>query len=197
MKRLLAAALALFAAATAQAGPISWDISWTASPAILTAGSSSKIVVTPGSDSGPSDPGEVVSTPAAFFTYSSKATTPDTFTAKAFDLTAKVTDTASGLSQNLTFHLQFDGGLSSSGQSLNLTFPSGDQVTGVLGGHVYHVQLGEFSPPPSYPQNRFVPGVLVASVTAGQVPEPGTLLLAALAAPALGLACRRRRRPAA
>jgi hypothetical protein len=138
-----------------------------------------------------------VSTPAAFFLYSSKATTPDTFVGKIFDLTAKVTDTASGLSQNLTFTLQLDGGLSKSGQTLHLTFPSGDQATGVLGGHVYHLQLGQFSPPPSYPQNRFVPGVLVASVTAGQVPEPGTLLLAALAAPALGLASRRRRRAAA
>jgi hypothetical protein len=197
---LLAVALALLAAGAAQAGPISWDISWTSRTGAVSSGTS-KIKVLGGADSGPTDPGEVAPTSAAFLTYSSKSAAANSFTGKSFDLTAKVTDTDSGMSQNLTFTLNLDGGLSKSGQTISVTFSSAEQVTGVLGTHVYHVQLTSYTAPPFYPTNPFVPGVVLATVTSvnkpEKLPEPGTLLLAGLALPTLGLAGWRRRRAAA
>jgi len=209
MKRLsvplLVSALTVFVGGTVRADPIPWEVSWSPSVASISPdkGKASKITLFGGSDSSSGNLNQPVFTAAAFtlYTSSAPADTPDTFTKKTFDLKVTVTDSTSGQSQDLTFKLEFDGTLSKRGQKLKLsTVPSDPQFTNPLGGHLYRARITSYKPPPFYPRDPFFPGVIMASVTVadlpkqGENPEPSSLILAAMAAPGLGLLYWRRRR---
>jgi hypothetical protein len=201
---LLCATLTLLLVGSAvRADPIPWDVTWTPSTGSIAPdkGTASKITLVGNSDSGAGNLNQPVNTAAAFVSYFSTSEALDSFTKKTFDLKVKVTDTTSGQSDTLTFKLQFDGGLSKSKSTLKLSpVPSTPLFTNPLGGHIYRVRITSYTPPPFYPQNRFVPGVIMATVTVADLPkpagapEPSTLLLAGLAAPVLGATLWRRRK---
>jgi hypothetical protein len=208
MKRssLFCATLALFVnVGLVRADPTSWSVTWTPSTGTIAPdkGSTSKISLTGNSDSGSSNLNQTVYTTAVFVQYSSTAAAnmADTFTKKTFDLTATLTDTASGKSQDLTFKLQFDGNLSRSGTTLKLTtLPSDPLFTDPLGGHIYRVRVSYYIAP-SYPPTIQNPigraGVIVGTVTVVDpkgMPEPSTLVLSGLAAPLVAVYWRRRKK---
>lgn len=200
--------LLLFTRVAVLADFIEWSYAWSRSPLVVAAdgegtGGISLATATDGQAVGNS---EIVA--LNLTTFSSAAGTIDLFTAKAYRLTLELTDQQSGATGALTFQGQFNGTLTTTAAFISNTFTGATTQTLPLGGNLYTVALGPYSPPG--PPGDSSSGALSATVSVSALPaappvqdtpEPSGLLLAGLGLGFLGLGCcwraRRARRIAA
>jgi len=118
---------------------------------------------------------------------SASAGTPDTFN-QTVGVNLHLTDGPSGASTTVTIPLLVSGNLSRAGHSPNfITVPTVPIVV-PLGEDVYTIQLSK-GPAPTFTGEGQGQSVIRATISAAPVgvPEPTSLVLAALAVPALGL----------
>jgi hypothetical protein len=173
---LLAAAVLLVAGAPARADYIPWSYSFSASPGTVTSNDGSASVAIAGTSGQES---------LSFNGLLAAQLTASGATNALF------TDIASQASADLSYAGAF------SGTTFNLTnkIPNPSHTV-TLGNHGYTVNLGEFVPPTSGKAGGFSANVVVTgpSVPVSQVPEPASLLLAALGGSAVGLRAWWRRR---
>jgi hypothetical protein len=124
---------------------------------------------------------------------------PDTFTHANFSFSLVLTDLASHQSATTTFSGFFSGSISQTSSNVLATYTAPLSRTFTLGGHVYTVNLGNYSPPG--PPDASNAGSISAHVAVdeftppgggpgptGNAPEPSTLLLSALGLSSLGMA---------
>lgn len=182
----------------ARADLIQWSYNWSRSPDEVFADSpgTGKITLT---DEGLRDAigsSDIVATNIRAYS-SASPETPDNFTAKPYALALYLLDHASGVSSTLTFSGQFDGTLSALSSNIKNTFTNAVTQSIVLGNDRYTATIGAYTPPG--PTGASTTGSISAHATVTveaiirDVPEPGTLTLAALALPVLGAAAWRRR----
>jgi hypothetical protein len=120
---------------------------------------------------------------------------PDHFTDRPYSFIVLVRDRESGILGAATFSGAFNGTLSGTTAAITNTWTSPTTQTLHLGHHLYDISITQFAAP-STPGSD--PGFIRLKVNVHHNPEPGSLLLAAFALPAAGLAWRRRRaKPAA
>jgi hypothetical protein len=104
-------------------------------------------------------------------------------------------DTSSGASGTLAFTGQFDGTLTAASSNIANTFTGKLTQSIVLGGNLYTVTMGSFTPPRPPGENNSGSINAHASVsvqTAFVTPEPGGFVLAGIAVPFLSIALWRR-----
>jgi hypothetical protein len=201
---IVAIALLFLSQASARADLISWSYNWEPNATKITAdgGGSGHLTLTDEPSRSATGLSNTLITNLRTF---STATTsnPDTFTHADYSFTLHLQDSASNATADLKFTGFFGGTLAanSAGIKLNPTSPTTQQVT--LGGNVYTVALGTYSPPgPPGDANAGSLNAVVSVAPAGGggtisgsgTPEPGSLLLAGLALPWLGLTAWRQRR---
>jgi hypothetical protein len=181
-----AALVVLSACSQARADFIGWSYSWTRSPSVVSAdgNGTGKIFLTPtsGHAMGTSDIGAVSITTAS----SATATNPDTFTNKSYSLTVNLTDDASHATGSLTFAGSLNGTVSATSTNLTTTFGSPLVQSMVLGMNSYTVSLN-LPPGPSSTLGGIGAHVVVGPTQVKNTPEPTSLVLAGLGAPALAL----------
>jgi hypothetical protein len=132
---------------------------------------------------------------ATNLTTSSKApaTAPDQFTNKTYSLNLTIQDTASGKSHTFTFNGQLNGSLTATTSNLANTFVGPTTLQWTLGNHLYTVAIGPYVPPGAPGTSNAGSISARALVTVQTLPEPSSLLMAALGGGLLGLRRWRRR----
>jgi hypothetical protein len=203
--------LAVFAALAfgpgrAHASFVSWSYNWTPSALALPADvpGSGGLSLTNEPTKNADGTSDVVVTNIRGFSSASRST-PDKFTHAAYSFTLVLTDLASGQSAHMTFSGFFSGTMSATSANIANTFSSVVAAAPVtLGGHVYTVTMGNYSPPG--PPTASNAGSISAHVGVDEVPdgggggggggasapEPSTLLLACCGLSGLGLTGWRR-----
>jgi hypothetical protein len=181
---------------------IPWSYNWEANATKIAAdgGGSGFLTLTDQPSQPASGPSNTLTTDVTKLQAFSTATTsnPDTFTHADYSFTLHLQDTASKAMGDLKFTGFFSGTLSANSADikLNSTSPTTQHIT--LGGNVFTVSLGTFSPPgaPGSPNAGSLQAVVsvAASDPTSSTPEPASLLLAGLALPCLGLTTWRQRR---
>lgn len=207
MRRYLGTALAvvvvgLTLAAEARADLVNWSYSWSpdSSWVVSDNGESSLSLSSEGSSAATGN-SYVVATQLSSLS-STPAGTPDTFTAKVYGLTLTLTDVSSSANGTLHFTGEFGGALSASNAKITNAFTGQTTQTIILGANLYTVTIGPFVPPgPPGSGNAGGIGAFVTVAPTGNanpasVPEPSSLILAALGM-AAGWAARRRLRDVA
>ncbi len=196
----LSATALLFAAASAQTAQVEWTYNWSRQPVDIISSDvsgTSRISLTDeplGDADGNSD---IVATNLRTFS-DAPNTNPNVFTDAGYRLTLRLTDDTSGESGTLNFDGTVSGTLSRNRANISNSFvgPTTGELT--LGGNVYSVTIGPYSPPgPPGIQNA---GSIAATVTVRPVddddttntPEPSAMLLSCLGLSVLGMASWRK-----
>jgi hypothetical protein len=194
----IALVILLAGAAPARADLILWNYDWSRSPTDVFADApgNSYIALTDEQIKSAVGDSDIVATNLR--TYSTAPPSePDTFTAKPYVLSLFLQDVASGMSGTLVFTGQFDGTLSSLSANIKNTFTGKTTQSIQLGNNIYTASVGPYAPPgPTDATNAgsiSAHAMVTVQSVIQDVPEPGTLVLAGLAAPA-GLMWWRRRR---
>lgn len=191
----LAASLALPAAATADQIP--WQYNWGRSPTQVNADAPGTGYITLTDESLKSAEGEtdiVATNLKAYSTATSAA--PDVFTNKSYTLSLYLRDSNSGVDTTLTFTGVLNGKLTARSANIRNTFTGETTQTVNLGGNIYTVTMNSYVPPanPGAGNSGAIGAhATVTVITLEQLPEPGTLALAAGGAVLLA-AFRRRRK---
>jgi hypothetical protein len=203
----LAATLILARPTPALAEPM-WSYSWQVDPTVLPTQTGGVVLtaLSPGSSDLTSLTVDVASV-SLFKSLDPSATESLSAAGLGFSLLLK--NETTGDSTDLTFGGSLSGSFSDSGVSLSAAFNPAQ--TAVLGGTMFSVQLTSFDPPglPGLGVNGTIRAQFSLSTAVEeppvneppvneppvQAPEPGSLLLAALAVPCLWAARRRRSRP--
>jgi hypothetical protein len=182
----------------ARAEFIPWSYNWSRSPAEIHADApgTSRITLTDESVRSAVGDSNIVATNLRTFS-SALPGSPDRFTAKSYQLTLNLTDTASRQTGLMVFTGEIDGWVSALNSSLTNQFTGETTQSIVLGSNRYTATIGGFSPPG--PPGSVNAGSIAAFVqmkvdAVVPMPEPGTLVLSALGAALLAGAHRRRRR---
>jgi hypothetical protein len=185
-----------------QASFVSWSYNWTPSALALPADvpGSGGLSLTNEPTKNADGTSDVVVTNIRGFSSASRSA-PDKFTRAAYTFTLVLTDLASGQSAHMAFSGFFSGTMSATSANIANTFTGVTSASAVtLGGHVYTVTMGNYSPPG--PPTASNAGSISAHVgvdetpnqpppeppPAGQAPEPSTLLLSCLGLSGLGMA---------
>lgn len=189
----IALALLLLVNAPARADLIPWSYNWepSATKVVADGGGTGHLTLTDEPSKSASGLSNTIITNLRAF---STATTdnPDTFTHANYNFTLQLQDATSKATGSVSFSGFFSGTLTANNANikLNPTSPTSQQIT--LGGNVYTVTLGTYSPPG--PPGASNAGSLNATVsvapsggTISSAPEPSSLLLIGLAMPCLGL----------
>lgn len=195
---LLLAACGLGLVPTVQAEQIAFTYAWSVQPSpVFASGTGSVTVIAAPNGPATYDTTSALPTyiPAAELTTTSSATSPpDTFNTP-FNLKLTLTDTASSLSDELTFSGTLAGTLTMDSSTLTSTFSSPLTKTLILGDFTYSVTIGPTLVNIPGPGSS-TPALIDARVTVErndtpvqETPEPGSLLLGATAI--LGFAARR------
>jgi hypothetical protein len=212
--RLLMTALAWLLGATsaARADLLGWSYDWDRSPISVSADGQGTGTINLATNPGGHIVGDSNIVAVNLNTASSAtAGAPDTFTNKPYSLTMTLTDGATQASGQVTFAGHFDGTLTATSASIKNTFDGDTTKTLQVGNDIFTVSIGSYTPPGA--PNSVLTGSISAFVSvvqpvpviggplppvplppAAHAPEPSTLVLAVLAVPLWGLACRRRRR---
>jgi hypothetical protein len=195
----IASLLPLLAAGAARASLVPWSYNWEPNTAaVLSDNGLSKITMKDepsGTAVGTSD---IVATNLKVVS-SADPNNPDTFTAKAYTLTVKLTDSNSHTTGSLAFTGAFNGTVSSQSSNLTNTFTGAVTQSIVLGGNTYTVTIGPFTPPgpPSASNFGSISATALVSVSRGgggqNSPEPTTMALAGLGLACVGLVSWKRR----
>jgi hypothetical protein len=187
---LLAVPALLVVGAPARADFIPWSYSFSASPNPVTSDNGSAQVTF-----APTSGQESLSFNGLLAAHLSAAgPADDAFSGRGYTMTMHLTDLASGAATDLSWAGAFSGN-SPFNLANKVAVPS-QAVT--LGQHQYTVSLGNFAPPTSGKAGQLGVNVVVVgtSVPVNNVPEPASLLLAALGGSAVGLRAWWRRRGA-
>jgi hypothetical protein len=185
---LLAVVAVLSAGASARADFIPWIYTFTASPNPVTSSDGSASVTLAGTWGRES----LSFNGLLAANLSAAGSSGATFSNRGYTLTMTLNDFASGSWTDL----KFAGTLSGTGPfALTNKFTNPSQTV-TLGQHQYTVTLGAFTPPTAGQPGKISADVVVTgpSVSPNQVPEPASLLLAALGGSAVGLRAWWRRR---
>src|SRR5262249_18781221 len=150
---------------------IGWSYDWSRSP--LSVGADGKgtgsvdLAVNPGGTVSGNSTITVVN-----LSTSSAATsaTPDTFTAKPYALTLRLTDGPSQASRQLTFAGHFDGSLSATSAAIKNTFDGPTTQTLQLGNDTFTVSVGPYTAPGA--PNATLSGGISAFVSVNGAPTP-------------------------
>ena len=188
-----AAARADLIDAAARADLIAWSEHWVPSPGRVTvnAAGTSGILLTSGGT--PRIDGSSTIVAANLKTFSAAPPGhPVVFSDVPFTLMLFVHDKQYNLDGALTFSGFFEGRLSRQSASVQYDLDSARTQELHLGHHLYEVTLSNYTPPG--PPGSTSQGGFTAFVRVSHNPEPASLVLAALAAPLLGLPLLRRRR---
>jgi hypothetical protein len=185
----------------AQASFVSWSYNWTPSALALPADvpGSGGLSLTNEPTKNADGTSDVVVTNIRGFSSASRST-PDKFTHAGYTFTLLLTDLASGQSTHMAFTGFFSGTMSATSANIANTFDVLATATATLGGHVYTVTMGNYSPPG--PPTASNAGSISAHVGVdevpnpppppppppGNAPEPSTLLLSCLGLSGLGMA---------
>jgi hypothetical protein len=192
--RLLALALFLLSAPRALADQISWSYDFSMSPSTVQAssGGSGQVDFTTLSGSMTSTlPTAATLTAVNLHAVSAAAAAnPARFNDAEYTLTMHFTDLSSGLKATVTFEGVLNGTVSASGTSLKNTFLGQTEYAFDLNHHVYDISIGDFRAPGAHGSDDL--GSISVEVSLHHNPEPSSLVLGALALPALAYLRRRR-----
>jgi hypothetical protein len=138
---------------------------------------------------------DVVATNLRTFSTASRAN-PDVFTATPYQLGLTLVDGDSNQTATLTFTGQIDGELTAGSSKLDNMFTSPTVQSVVLGENRYTVSMGAWSPPgpPDSTNSGSISAHAEISIESIMtLPEPGSLVLAGMAAGVIGIVGWRRR----
>jgi hypothetical protein len=194
LRPLAACAVALLVGSAARADRIGWTESWAASPTFLVAdakGPSGYLQLDAGGGLPQAWFGPKRIVAATLRTFSpSDSLHPAHFTDRPFSLVLSVQDWASRARGSLTFSGLLDGTVSFARSHIRVHWTSPTTQRLHLGHHLYTATI-RYSSHAGSPWDGT--GLFTARVRVHHNPEPTSLVLAALAAPALGLTLWRRR----
>ena len=193
---------ALLLAGGARAEFIAWSYNWTPTVSAVPADSpgTGKVLLTNEPAGAAVNSSDIVASDIRTVS-SAPYNNPDHFTNTPYGLTLTLTDKASHDSGTVTFTGVFNGTLTALSSNITNTFTGPRVQVLQLGGNVYTISMGTYSPPP--PPGAVNAGaisayaqVTVQSGTTGvlQLPEPSALALAGLGLSLGGGAFWRRKR---
>lgn len=196
----IALALLSLTTASARADTI-WSYDWTPSSTQINAnaGGSGYLTLTNSPDHTASGSSNTVITNIQA-TSTATSSNPATFNQVPISFALQLEDATSKATSTVTFSGNFGGYITANSANVQLTFTSPTSQTLTLGGNQYQAVVGTYTPPG--PPGAVNAGSLNAFVTVtptsggghtSSTPEPGTLTLACLALPLVGL-CRWRKR---
>jgi hypothetical protein len=195
--------LLLSCGGAARADLIQWSYNWSRSPANVMADSpgTGYISLTDETLQNAVGNSDIVATNIQAHS-TATAADPDHFTNTPYTLSLYLLDKQSGSDSTLKFTGVFNGTLTALSSNIKAAFTSPTTQTAILGGNVYTVTVGAYTPPG--PTGSSTSGSIGAhsmvsvEVVVQDLPEPATLTLATLGLPLLGaVAWRRRLRPLA
>jgi hypothetical protein len=194
---LAAFAVVLLAGSAARADLIGWTERWAAGPSFIAADAKSRagylqLDASGGLPQAWFGPKRLVAATLRAFSPSDPFH-PAHFTARPFSLVLFIRDWASRIPGALTFSGLLDGTASFARPDIHVRWTSPLSQRLHLGHYIYTATVN-YSSPTGPPWDGA--GVFTADVRVSHNPEPASVVLAALAAPALGLALWRRRRAA-
>jgi hypothetical protein len=192
----MAVLLALAMTGQASADLIPWQYSWTAPAEVsATSGGVGKITLTSEATLSAVGNSDIVATNLLTVSDADSGN-PAVFTNAGYSLSMFLLDTTSGNSTTLTFSGEFSGTLTSNSALISNAFLAPTTQTVTLGANVYTVTIGPYlSAGPPTSENAGSIGASVSVERAQGVPEPSTMLLAALGGVGLVVWRRSRRRP--
>jgi hypothetical protein len=208
MKRstpVVALTLLLLAGARANADFIQWSYNWNINPiSVLSDSGNGSVSFTNQPSQSATGNSDTVATNLKANSLADPAN-PDTLSnTGAYTLTMSLTDTASGQSGTVSFSGKLSGTFSKSSANITNAFTGATSEKLTLGGNVYTVTIGPYSPPG--PPNSASPGPLGSiaahvdvapdsgGITGASSPEPSSLLLGLFALTGAGVYSRRKLR---
>jgi hypothetical protein len=188
MKYAAAVALTSLLAPLAHADPTPWSFDWSQSTNSVTAGGAGTggvFLTTPPANSKAAGSSDIIAENLSTFSSATDAD-PDVFNGQGYILKLVLTDLASGQVGMFTFTGKLFGTLTATSATITNAFDAPLTASKAIGGNVYTVTIGPFSPPGS--PNATNKGSIGAQVEVEPVdpvqrtPEPSGLVLAGLGA---------------
>lgn len=159
---------------------VSWSYSWSNSPGVIDADSPGTGYITLTNESLHQVAGNtnIVATNLRTFS-TAPPDTPDVFTNKGYNLSLYILDQASGQSGTLSFTGVLNGTVTGTNSNLQNTFTGPITQTLILGGNLYTVTIGPYSPPgpPGSVNSGTISSYASVTVQAIGTPEPSTWVL--------------------